>query len=259
MKRIIPLLIAFVLQSCNFLSGKSDEKSSKINSGNEKLSTVDYNAIIGKSEIDGMALEILDLGNINLPSGKIIASDPLANSDTIPFSQKVSPGKYPVKVYVAKTPDSGDRYALAQIQFSNKNAVKWVLAVKENENIRDLKTDDSFFGFPVDAGVGSFYYYETAIEYQKFQDRFYKSDSSKNIYDDFFADEFKKSAVDQNDPADIGDWVNYTFPATNLNIVMFHSGFGDGIYPAYWGVDAKGEITSLVIDFFVVDVPEFKK
>jgi hypothetical protein len=37
---------------------------------------------------------------------------------------------------------------------------------------------------------------------------------------------------------------------------MFHSGYGDGMYPAFWGIDESGEVTSLVIDFFVLLLPE---
>ncbi|MGZ9675403.1 hypothetical protein [Flavobacterium sp. GNP001] len=28
-----------------------------------------------------------------------------------------------------------------------------------------------------------------------------------------------------------------------------------GYYPAYWGIDENGAITSLVLDFFVLDLP----
>ena len=34
---------------------------------------------------------------------------------------------------------------------------------------------------------------------------------------DFFAAEFKKNAKDPNDPQDFGDWLNYSFPNTDLN------------------------------------------
>ncbi len=33
---------------------------------------------------------------------------------------------------------------------------------------------------------------------------------------------------------------------------MFHTGYGDGIYPAYWGIAEDGSVSSLVIDFIVL-------
>lgn len=34
--------------------------------------------------------------------------------------------------------------------------------------------------------------------------------------------------------------------------VMVTSGYGDGAYPCYWGIDATGSLTSLVVDFLVL-------
>jgi len=34
---------------------------------------------------------------------------------------------------------------------------------------------------------------------------------------------------------------------------MFSSGFGDGFYASYFGLDASGEVVALVTDFAVVD------
>ncbi|MCF6140829.1 DUF4241 domain-containing protein [Flavobacterium sp. K77] len=36
---------------------------------------------------------------------------------------------------------------------------------------------------------------------------------------------------------------------------MFQSDYGEDYYPAYWGIDENGAITSLVLDFFVLDLP----
>lgn len=109
---------------------------------------------------------------------------------------------------------------------------------------------------PVDAGLGGFFDYKTGIEYNKFLDKFHADNPDGNIYDDFFAAEFKKNAITPDDQTDYGNWINYTFPNTDLNITMFQSGYGDGVYPAYWGLDEQGDIVSLVIDFFVVLLPD---
>jgi hypothetical protein len=37
---------------------------------------------------------------------------------------------------------------------------------------------------------------------------------------------------------------------------MFSSGYGDGVYPAYWGLDAGRQAVNLVIDFHVLLLPD---
>lgn len=218
-----------------------------------KYSLVDYNQYFDDTVVDNMPLEFLNLGDLNLSTGKIIVCDPLVCMyDTSPFTRTVNPGKYPVIACIAKTKNSGDRYAVVKLEFSKEKATKWEMAVTEHQDINELKEDDEFFGFPVDAGLGCFCDVETQELYNQFETDFGQRNPDGNIYDDFFAAEFKKNAVDQNNPQDIGDWLNFYLPnRPDLNIIMFHSGYGDGMYPCYWGTTNEGKICSLIIDFQV--------
>jgi hypothetical protein len=46
---------------------------------------------------------------------------------------------------------------------------------------------------------------------------------------------------------------NFYLPARpQQNVIMFHTGYGDGIYPAYWGLSEEGDVCSFVIDFMVL-------
>lgn len=224
----------------------------------EVLSHTDYNLFFENQIVDGTPVEILEIGQLNTPSGQIAVCDPLVYPDMLPLNRKVKPGKHPITICIAKTEDSGDRYAAAKLELNNKTAVKWVMALRDGEDINELTDDADYFGFPVDAGLGSFVDGESAIEYLKFESEFMKTNPGGNIYDDFFAAEFKKNAKDQHNPSDPGDWINFHLPDSDLNIVMFHSGYGDGTYPAYWGIDNEGEIVSLVIDFFVLLTPDYE-
>jgi hypothetical protein len=229
------------------------------NISSDKESIVDYNLILENKILNGLEISHLNIGNLNVPSGKIIVCDPLVSFNWIPLSKNINPGNYPIKIYIAKTKNAGNRFALAQLQISDKKASKWVLAIQENENINELIEDDSFFGFSVDSGLASFFDYQTGIEYDKFEKQFYEKNPGKNIYDDFFDAEFNKNKINKDNTTENGSWINYIFPTTELNITMFESGYGDGVYPAYWGIDEQGEITSLIIDFFVIDLPILKK
>lgn len=219
----------------------------------EKLSHADYNVIFNNPVVENIPVEVLNIGNLTVPSGKIVVCDPLVTPDMPPLSRTVKPGKYPVKIYIAKTKDSGDRYAIAKLEFSTQTADKWALATRDGEDVLELKEDSDFFGFPVDAGLGGFFDEQAGIAYNKFADEFIKQHPDANMYDDFFEAEFEKSSTGPNDP---GNWVNFQIPDTELNITMFQSGYGDGVYPAYWGMTKNDEVVSLVIDFFVLLLPD---
>ncbi len=232
----------------NKLFGNKDKLLNKV-----KLSSVDYNKFFENKTIDNTPLEFLELGELNLLTGKIIACDPLVCLyDTSPFTRTVQPGKYRVVACIAKTEESGDRYAIVKLEFSKDRATRWEMAVTEHQDIKELNEDDEFFGFPVDAGLGCFCDIETQQLYNQFERDFMQKNPNGNIYDDFFAAEFKKNAVDQNDLQD-GDWLNFYLPnSRNLNVIMFHSGYGDGMYPCYWGTTDDGKICSLIVDFEVL-------
>nr|WP_283242750.1 DUF4241 domain-containing protein [Marinifilum caeruleilacunae] len=224
----------------------------KKNKSTEVLSHADYNTIFDNATVEGIPVELVEIGDLNVPTGQIVVCDPLVVPDMPPLNKTVKPGKYPIKIYVAKTKESGDRYAIATLVFSETKADKWVLAVRSGEDVTELKGDGDFFGFPVDAGLGGFFDYQSGVEYNKLIDEFINKNPTGNIYDDFFAAEFKKNAKNPDNPNDYGDWVNFKIPNSELNITMFQSGYGDGTYPAYWGMTDDNEIVSLVIDFFVL-------
>jgi hypothetical protein len=214
---------------------------------------IDYDFYFNTDQHGDIKLSVLNLGNLNVTSGQIVACDPLVNlGETSPFARKIPAGLYPVKVAVAETPDMGERYALARLELSAKSAVRWELAVTRavESKVSTLK-DDEYFGFPVDAGLGCFCDHQAQQAYAKFSADFMANNPESNMYDDYFAAEFKKNAINHGDPDDIGDWLNYTVPNTSNNVIMFHSGFGDGYYPCYWGLDKDGQLTALVIDFQV--------
>ncbi|HEY4327195.1 MAG TPA: DUF4241 domain-containing protein [Mucilaginibacter sp.] len=215
----------------------------------EVLSQVNYNQVFDNKIVDGFPIELLGIGNLKVPTGKIIVCDPLVTVNFTPFNKTVKPGIYPVKIYVAKTKKSGERYAIAKLEFGSKKADKWVLALHDGENTLELKDPDDYFGFPVDAGLGGFFDYKAGLSYRQFEDEFEKSHPGGNIYDDYLAAEFKKNA---KDPKDDGDWINLKIPNSDLNMTMFSSGYGDGRYPVYWGMTKNNEIVSLIIDFLVL-------
>lgn len=196
----------------------------------------------------------IEIGELNLPSGEIIAGDPFFIFNAIPFSKKVPSGKYPVKIYLKKIEENHYRVAFAKLKFLNKQANKWYLAVTGDITIKDLETlkNDEFFGFPVDSGLGCFVDKVTNDLYNKLQDEFYKKNPNGNYYDGILANEFKIYSSNNSYSDNIGDWNNHIVDKEkNLNMIMFSSGWGDGHYPTYWGFNQENELIELTIDFLL--------
>jgi hypothetical protein len=52
--------------------------------------------------------------------------------------------------------------------------------------------------------------------------------------------------------------MHFPIPGEITNIAIFSSGWGDGYYPAFWGLDKFGKPLVLVIDFFVAEYVDGK-
>lgn len=179
------------------------------------------------------------LGDIFLPTGKIVANDPLCLFETEPFTESVVPGTYPVKLYILQINDD-KRVAFAEITFSNETPESFQLAVTKKQNIKDL-TSDEFFGYGVDSGTGCFMDYETCMHFETLMN------DPDNVVLTQLDDALEKSYVYTYAVA------NVCFPNTKNNIIAFSSGYGDSSYPSFWGMNANKEICSLITDFCTVD------
>ena len=203
-------------------------------------------------EIAGEKMEIMEIGNVSLPSGKVVVRDPLVflNSKQKPYFIETPKGNFPVTIAVVKSEDWGDRYAAVKVKFTNEKPVIYQEALIGNENLDGVKEDD-FFGFHVDAGLGCIADAEALPEF----DKFIADLNVDNIYDDYFAELFAQSYKENpNNQRDAGDWINWTIPNTNYHIPMFASGFGDGSYPVYFAYDANGGICGLYIQFIDIEL-----
>jgi len=217
----------------------------------EKLPEVFYDLA---AAMNSEKLIALDIGELNLPTGKIIASDPFFTDSVQPFRTKVKAGKYPVKIYFVKIEEHHHRVAFAKLIFSDSKAVKWKLAIQEGTDLEEVKklNEGEYFGFPVDAGMGAFIDEAVNKNYLLEIDEFYRENADKNYYNDLLSHEFKVSTKGSPLSSEEGDWNNHKVKNNpNENIIMFSSGWGDGYYPVYWGLDQHNEIVDLIIDFMI--------
>lgn len=202
----------------------------------------DLESAFKNRKINDAELDVLEIGSVNISSGDIIAIDPLScnDDDYLPFFRKVPTGKHKVSILIDK--EESD-YALVRVSFSENKPTQYEIALTGEEDFSDIEEND-FFGFNVDAGMACVCDKEAFKEYIKFRESF------DNIYDEYFDELLTKNAIENPKyQKEYGDWLNWTIPNTEHNIVMFTSGYGDGCYPAYFGIDENNNICALYIMF----------
>ncbi|MBN1802477.1 MAG: DUF4241 domain-containing protein [Candidatus Lokiarchaeota archaeon] len=217
-------------------------------------SVINYNEVLETDSWNSIKMFKINAGKAILPTGKIVVGDPFLIYRKKPLKKSILPGEYDIELSFIDHPTAGKRVAFARLIINHDKAKYWELALMGEEDLESVK-EGEFFGFPVDAGLACFVDYQTCEEFNQAMDKLEERIKNSNYYDDVLAAEFKDNCFDKEDPKDIGDWVNHRFdPEKNQNIVIFSSGFGDGIYPVYWGVDENEQLTSLLIDFLTLDL-----
>lgn len=216
---------------------------------------IDLDSYFTEKKIGEMEVDTLDIGELNLPSGEILACDPLVDLEYAKtFIQRVPTGKYPVKIAVVPSKEYGDRYACVKVEFSKNKPVIYELAITGAEEDMDEAKEDEFYGFGVDAGMGCVVDKKTQEEYTKYWKKLEEEEEADNPFDDIFDDLLIENAKKYPKyQREYGDWVNFTIPNTELNIPIFASGWGDGYYPCYFGYDKDGELCGFYIHFIDIE------
>lgn len=212
-----------------------------------------------KGQMGAEELIEIHIGDVNLPTGRIIAADPFFTEEQAPFARTVIPDKYPVYIYVSHIDEVHHRIAYARIKFRPEDATRHILALTEDitpEEIRELG-DEEFFGFAVESGLACFMDAETNEALISRMDEVQEKDDEANYYDEVLAEEFREYSGKNQFSRELGDWNDHHPDAgSDNNVIMFASGWGDGYYPAYWGLNDDGEAVELTIDFLLDDFEE---
>ncbi len=204
-------------------------------------------AIGGEARVggpDGMTVvEAFDAGELGLPTGRLVACDPdrmQGGFPLAPFARAVPPGRYPVRVCVARFPAGGRRVALAVLMISGRRPVRFEPAFRADDDPATFE-DGEFPAHGVDTGTSCFADARTVEALAaRCRDRAYLRDVFPGLFGMQTGTFWREDAVD----ADAG-----------LNVIAFPSGFGDGAYASYWGFDALGEPACLVTDFGLLGRP----
>jgi hypothetical protein len=210
-------------------------------------------------EMNSQELVEIHIGDVNLPTGKIIAADPFFTDQQEPFARTVVPDKYPVYIYVAEIDKLHHRVAYAKIKFRSEDASRWILALTQDLSPEELDElgEDEFYGFAVESGLACFIDAETRKQLEDKMDEVQEQNPESNYYDEVLAEEFATYSGKNTFSRQLGDWNDHhPNKDSDNNAIMFASGWGDGYYPAYWGLNANGDSVELVIDFLLNEYEE---
>lgn len=188
---------------------------------------------------DPVALSALPAGELVLPTGRVVAADVFFFT-TEPFSRRLPVGRYPVLLLSsARDSDLVGANAAAMIRVAPGDPVSWEMAVTPGLDVTTLQPGE-FFGYPVDSGTGAFASAEAVERLSTGNDGDgYADRVSSGLYP---SDGVYNPSVDITVDA-----------ASGVNVIAFVSGFGDGSYPSWFGLDEEGRPLVLLTDFGILE------
>lgn len=203
-------------------------------------------------------IKVIEAGTADFPTGEVVLADPIAylgsRYETI-LDKKIPVGSYPVELSVCLSRIAGLRIAAARLLVSQKQAVRYEIAMPRGKKTEDLGKPGVFTFFGVDTGLACFADGKLSEESRIFFEKWEKENPGKNKYVDYFALLFQKSYEAhpkfQNQG---GNFLEWKLPESGQKAVLFSSGMGDGVYSGYWGLDEEGETVCLTAVFLN---PEF--
>lgn len=192
-----------------------------------------------ESSMGSGTLSTREIADLQVTSGVLLAADALISSTGIGFVKRFARGRYPVILSIARFDgeERDERVAFAMVQLRPEPPESWEMALALGQDPADL-ADDEIYGYPVDSGTGCFMDLDAQRAWRRMSDA-----AAQELSDAILAELERHDVVSWT-------WADMLFdPAKGANQVSFSSGLGDGVYASYWGLDADGEVVSLVTDF----------
>jgi len=189
-------------------------------------------------ELGALTFEVVRVGELEVPTGRIVACDPLVFPESSPFRRTVAPGRHRVEIAIARVSADDERCAAARLVARDAAVTRWEPAMTEDDD----RAPGGLPGYGVDAGLGCFMDAACRDTFLAAQDNV-----EDNYYDDVLARELDRKRFTV-------DWTLHVPDATKPdNVAIFSSGWGDGVYATYVGLDAGGEVVCLLTDFGIIE------
>ncbi|MBT31556.1 MAG: hypothetical protein CMO01_18025 [Thalassobius sp.] len=167
------------------------------------------------------------IGEINLPTGKLVIGDPISLGGLGPFNETFPTGKFIVEKSVVDV--NGMQFnAFVRIVFSDEAVVKWEYATMGRQKKISI-FDEQIFGYPVDGGSAIIGDFEGVLKF---------NGQGDDLWDKNFGTE--SSGKDK------------VIIFEDYNMIQFSTGVGDGNYGAFVGFDMNDKPVQFLTDFAFV-------
>ncbi len=190
------------------------------------------------TEFGRMHIEKIEAGKLKLPTGRVIATDPILMYDDESYSEYVKAGVYPVYIYVGKTDNRKKQTVAAELRFTDKAVVRWEMALLKGESSKGFSHDE-FMGYEVENGLGCFMD-ESAMEVL-------------DVMSEEELDKYERNVKDTVRDSECSCADLIIDEKTGSNIIIFSSGWNEGTFPTYYGFDKDNNLARLVTDFMVIE------
>ena len=187
-------------------------------------------------------LRTLALPGLWLPTGRLVACDPLAYFNPQPFTRACLPGRYAVFLHLL--PAEG-RVAYAELRLGTAEVARWEMAVTPGQDPATLAAGE-IFGYPVSAGLGCFMDATTValLDQHDADLQARLGDDYISYYDDYLAEHLDNAALAGHEHCLLQPYADQ-----KNNVAVFQSGYGDGFYATYVGLDAADQPVKFVTEF----------
>lgn len=182
-------------------------------------------------------LVVREVGKVNLPSGRLSVAD--VGGEDVELVQKFPPGWYPLILSIARFKDDS-RNALAMLRISDAKVARWKKAQCRFEG----KGIGCSFG--VDSGSAAFGSVEAWNREAEIMRSIPQDSVDKRIDEDVAI-----MMANRGKGVDYAEFMRD--PKRQLNLIRVGTGFGDGAYGVYLGIDEKDQPVAVVADFGLAD------
>lgn len=207
---------------------------------------MDYSVYFKDQQVDipgfgKIPFSVYKLGELYLPTGRLVACDPLTGILDPPLELNLQPGQYLISVSVAKIKYADKVYnkaAFSEVRINKKKPIYWEPIFPDLD-----EADNSCCA--IDACVFGYLDELTAniMDNESYEEEYEKSYTYK-IERQLEEFNHKTSHLTEWRCADVA----LDIPPKS-NVIAFHPGWGNGCYASYGGYDNMKNLVTVVTDF----------